>query len=560
MLSSLNVRNYVLINSLEISFPEGLIIITGETGAGKSIIIGALSLVLGGKADASMIAEGSETCVVEAEFDIKGDPAVKDILDTNDLDWDGGHLNIRRVVNSSGRSRSFVNDVPVPVSVLSNLASGLIDIHSQHQTLLLSDKQFQMSILDHFAGNEALLADCRKSYCRLGELKKEYSDVAARIATLSARKEYDEAQFKQLNDAKLTEGELEDLDIEHRQLANAEEIKEDLNQVEELLSPSNPELKEGISSVSALLKESGKLLLKVGKFMPEANSLSERVESSRLEIDDILDSVNGLDSNIDNSKDRLDQVEGRMSFLYDLMKKHSCGSISELIAVRDKYSEALFDSSSLQSRKEDLEKEMALETGRLEGFSSRLHSSREKASAGFASEIQKDIRSMELDRAVFEVRLEHQDLSQTGYDSVLFEFSSSGRNPVEVSKCASGGEMSRIMLCLKAMMAKFSNMPTMIFDEIDTGVSGSAADKIGRKICEMGDDMQVFAITHLPQVAAKGKAHFVVTKTFADGKAETTIRQLSDRERINEIARMLSGATVTPAAIENAKSLLSSDQ
>jgi len=560
MLSSLHVQNYVLINSLEISFPEGLIIITGETGAGKSIMLGALSLVLGAKADASMIAAGADNCVVEAEFEIKADASVKEILDANDIDWDEGRLIIRRVVNSSGRSRSFVNDSPVPLLVLAELTAKLIDIHSQHQTLLLSDKQFQLSILDHYAGNSQLLADCKESFSKLNSLSCELEEVTSSLATLAAQKEYNEAQFKELDSAKLQEGEIEELDSEHKQLANAEEIKENLSQAELLFFPSESDQEDGLLPLSAILKEAEKLLEKVGKYVPSAADLSTRIASSRVELDDISDVVSTLNANMDISQDRLQLVEDRMSLLYNLMKKHSCANITELIAVREKYSAALFDSTSLQSRKEELGKQIESESTKLNGIADKLHISREKASKGFADSIQTSIRSLELERSVFGVKLIPQDLSSTGKDSVLFVFSATGSNPIDVAKCASGGEMSRIMLCLKAMMAKYTNMPTMIFDEIDTGVSGSVADKMGSKICDMGKDMQVFAITHLPQVAAKGQVHLLVTKTFdkSDGLASTTIKKLDSEERVNELARMLSGSVITPAAIENAKSLLSS--
>jgi len=561
MLSSLHVQNYVLINSLEISFPEGLIIITGETGAGKSIMLGALSLVLGAKTDASMIATGADNCVVEAEFDMKADASVKEILDENEIDWNEGHIIIRRVVNSSGRSRSFVNDFPVPLPVLAELATKLIDIHSQHQTLLLSDRQFQLSILDHYAGNSQLLADCKESYAKLNYLRRELEEVMSSLTTLSTQKGYNEAQFKELDSAKLQDGEIEELDSEHKQLANAEEIKENLSQAELIFSPSESDQEDGHLPISVILKEAEKLLEKVGKYVPSAADLSARIASSRVELGDISDAVSALNANMDISNDRLNQVEERMSLLYDLMKKHSCTNIIELIAVREKYSEALFDSTSLQSRREELEKMVASESSKLNGIADRLHISREKASKGFADSIQTSIRSLELERSVFGVKLMPQELSSTGKDSLLFVFSATGSNPIDVAKCASGGEMSRIMLCLKAMMAKYTNMPTMIFDEIDTGVSGSVADKMGSKICDMGKDMQVFAITHLPQVAAKGQVHLLVTKTYdkSDGSACTTIKKLDSEERVNELARMLSGSVITAAAIANAKSLLSFD-
>lgn len=558
MLSSLHIHNYVLIDSLDIDFPEGLIIITGETGAGKTILLGALSLVMGAKADASAISDGADSCVVEAEFDVKDDPVLKDIMDQNEIDWNGGHLIIRRVVNLSGRSRSFVNDLPVALPVLPLLSSRLIDIHSQHQTLMLSDKQFRLSVLDHFAGSSALLSECFQLYGRLSALKKKRDDVAERLKALSAQKDYNEAQFKQLESAKLKDdAEREDLEVRQKQLANSEEIKENLCQVEELLSPAEAEDDDSVRSLSASLQSCVRLLEKTSKFIPEAADLSSRMETARLELDDIMSSVSEINSKIDVSQDALKEVEDRMSLLYDLMKKFACASIAELKQVREKFSLALFDSSSLVDEESALDKEIAEVSGKLTDTAKRLHDSRHKASASFASAIEKSIRFLELDRAVFQVRLNPQEMSASGVDEVEFLFSSTGQNPVDVAKCASGGELSRIMLCLKAMMAKYASMPTMIFDEIDTGVSGSVADKMGSMICAMGKDMQVFAITHLPQVAAKGMAHYQVTKSFDGSKAVSSIKRLSEEERISEIARMLSGSVVTREAIANAKSLLS---
>ena len=554
MLARLHVRNYVLIDSLEIDFPEGLIIITGQTGAGKSILLGALSLVTGAKADASMVSEGAENCVVEAEFDTC-DAYIKSILEESEVEWDEGHLIIRRVVNRSGRSRAFVNDSPVPVTVLQDISSRLIDIHSQHQTLLLSDKQFQLDILDHYAGNTQLRQDCAAAWKEYVAKKSELVALESRIARIASDKEYNEAQYRQLENASLREGELVELEDEQKQLANAEDIKMGLCGVEELFTASS----SGDSmSVDTSLKESVKMLSKVGRYIPAASELAERLESCRLELDDILAEVSDMNSRVDMSPERLEQVESRMSMIYGLLKKHACADESELIALRDKLSEELFDSTRLEEQAEDLRKEIAASEARIRKIASELHQSRSSASHDFAETIAASIRGLEMPYAVFEVELQEVPVSAAGSDSISFRFSATGRNAVDVAKCASGGEMSRIMLALKAMMARYTSMPTMIFDEIDTGVSGSVADKMGSMICQMGEYMQVFAITHLPQVAAKGKAHYVVTKTIeeATGKAVSGISRLSDADRITEVARMLSGSVLTDAAIANAKELL----
>ncbi len=553
MLSRLQVRNYVLIDSLEIDFPEGLIIITGQTGAGKSILLGALSLITGSKAESSMVSEGAENCVVEAEFE-GVDEALKSILEENEVEWEDGHLIIRRVVNRSGRSRSFVNDCPVSVSVLQNISSHLIDVHSQHQTMILSDRNFQLDILDHYAGNMELREVCVRLWREISCQKSELAALEARLKSIADEKDYNEAQYRQLEAASLREGELAELEEEQKQLANAEEIKTGLSSAEELYSSSQGDM----MSMDSSLKEVEKILSRLGRYLPVASELSERIDSCRRELDDIFSEISSVNSRTDLSQTRLEEVEDRMSMLYGLMKKHSCLDEAELISLRDKLSEALFDSTQLEEKREELVKAVAATAKELEAAADRLHKSRASAAGKFAESITGSIRSLELPYAVFEVELIDAPLSASGKDSIAFRFSAAGRNPVDVAKCASGGEMSRIMLSLKAMMAKFTDMPTMIFDEIDTGVSGSVADSMGSMICDMGNDMQVFAITHLPQVAAKGSAHYLVSKEInpATSTAISKITRLSDEERILEIARMLSGSVLTDAAVENAKSLL----
>lgn len=556
MLSRLQVRNYVLIDSLEIDFPEGLIIITGQTGAGKSILLGALSLVMGAKADASMVSEGADNCVVEAEFDIADEAEIRDILDENEVEWEDGHLIVRRVVNRTGRSRCFVNDSPVPVSVLQDISSRLIDIHSQHQTLLLSDRQFQLGTLDYFAGNTGLCGQCAALWRELNSLKSELSKLEAHISRINSEKDYNESQFRQLEAASLKEGELEELEAEQKQLANAEEIKNGLCAVEELFT--NSSAGGEMFSIDTALKESVKSLSRLARFIPAAAELSERIDSSRRELDDILSEVSSLNARTDVSESRLEEVENRMSMLYGLMQKHGCTDVKELIALRDSLSEALFDSTVLEEKRDALAGKIEKMKSELDEVADRLHESRAKAADTFAASIQSDIRNLELPYSIFEVELIDVPVAAHGRDSVQFRFSSSGSNAVDVAKCASGGEMSRIMLALKAMRARFANMPTMIFDEIDTGVSGSVADKMGSMICSMGDYMQVFAITHLPQVAAKGKAHYLVSKEIDPtvSKAVSTIEKLSEDQRVLEVARMLSGSVLTDAAIANARSLL----
>ena len=534
-----------MIDSLDVVFPEGLVIITGQTGAGKSILLGALSLLLGSKADVSVIGSKSDNCVVEAVFKVPDfDNIVRKLLEDNDLDYDGGELTIRRVVSASGRSRSFVNDSPVNLQVLQAISSRLVDIHSQHQTLLLSDKSFQLLMLDHYADNGRLLEECSASYHRLKDLSKEYAEVSEKLSKLEGEREYIQSRWKRLEDANLREGELESLEEEQSRLANAESIKEALSGVAGLIDTTS-------------LKEARRLLEKAARFVPSAGQLAERMESARIELNDILDEVTDINSRTELSGETLEAVEGRMSLLYDLMKRYSASSVEELISLRDSLSGSLESTGDLEDRLKELAGRQKVEKGVYESLCSRLHSSRESATGSFSEAILSSLRSLELERAVFKVGLSDVPGSATGTDEVRFLFSASRDRPMEVAKCASGGELSRLMLSLKAMMARFVNMPTLVFDEIDSGVSGSVADKMGQMICSMGKDMQVFAITHLPQVAAKGDAHYLVEKFYEGSGAVTSIRPVTGEERVMEIARMLSGSRITDAAIGNARVLLS---
>ena len=548
MLRSLHIENYVLIDSLDIDLPEGLGIITGQTGAGKSILLGALSLLMGAKGDASLLSAGAQNCIVEGEF--SAPELIRPVLEEAEVEWEAGNLVIRRVLNSSGRSRSFINDSPVSLQVLQEIAPSLVDIHSQHQSLQLADKRFQMSVLDHFAGCMKEVEACRRLWSDIQGRTKELDLIRERLSRLQADREYNAARFKQLDAARLREGELEELDVEQKQLANAEAIKESFAAVSSLLEPE-----EGMSVESAL-KEAERLLGKLSLLVPGTAELAERLRSSRIEISDIAETVTELDSRVKLSQERLEQVEDRMSLLYGLMQKHGCASVAELIAARERYSEALFDSTALEEKAATLERTLTETRKAHLAICGKIHSARQKAAPELASGIQESLRFLELDRAVFAVELSDAEPSANGSDAVTFKFSATSSAPLDVAKCASGGEISRIMLSLKALMARYTGMPTMVFDEIDTGVSGSAADKMGQMICRMGENMQVLAITHLPQVAAKGKAHFVVEKNTSGSDAVSTMRRLSDEERINEIARLLSGERITPEAIANAKALL----
>lgn len=557
MLSRLSISNFVLIDSLDITFPEGLIIITGQTGAGKSILLGALSLLTGAKADAGQISEGADSCVIEGEFDI--DPKnveLKKVLEDNDVEWNNGHLIVRRVVHRSGRSRSFVNDCPVQIGVLSTIAESVVDIHSQHKSLILTDKKFQLSVLDLYAKNTEVLARCRSEYDALRKLKTEIEVARGQLAEITRHRDYNEAQLTQLESAKLCVGELEELEEEQRKLANAEEIKENLCATEEALAPESADAVN--PGISAVLRDCSRRLQRIAAFVPSAEALAARLESSRIEIDDILSEVSELNSSMDISPERLTAVEERMSLLYELMKKHNCQGIAELIAIREQLSQEINGTADLEEKIAELERLIDDTSARYDGICAQLDKSRRAAAEPFAAAVEKTLRYLELDRATFKVEVETSADGPDGKNEVRFLFSAVGNSPADIAKCASGGELSRIMLSLKAMMAGLTQMPTMIFDEIDTGVSGSVADKMGSMICSLGQSMQVFAITHLPQVAAKGNVHYLVSKSAdgQDGKFRSTITALDDEGRIMELARMLSGSNITEEAIANARALV----
>lgn len=544
MLRSLHIENYVLIDSLDVDFPEGLVIITGQTGAGKSILLGAMSLLLGAKPDASHISSGADSCVVEACFEVGDNGELCSLLEENDVEWDDGRLLVRRVLHRSGRTRSFINDCPVAAQVISSISPRLVDIHSQHQSLLLTDNRYQLSMLDAFAGLSATVDGCRSLWAEMKSAENALNEMRALSERTAFDAEYDAARLAELDRAGLREGELEDLEEEQKILSNAGEIKTTLSQVCGLRPDQS-------------VKDAVRALTKVSRYMPSLEGLASRIDSARIEMADVFDELESLAESTEVSEERLAQVEERLSLLYGLMKKHGCRTVPELISCRDALSEKVAGYGSADERILELEEKVAKLKASYRSVCTELSAGRAEAAPRFASGIRDLLTGLEMDRAVFEVDIRNDLEGPSGADSVKFLFSSTGSNPVDVSKCASGGEISRIMLCLKSVMARYAGMPTLVFDEIDTGVSGSVADKMGEMICSMGNFMQVIAITHLPQVAAKGDAHFVVSKEIlSDGTAKSGIARVDGEERVREIARLLSGSRITPEAVANAEALI----
>ena len=532
MLSRLSISNYALISSLEINFPDGLIIITGETGAGKSILLGALSLLLGKKADSSVFHDSSANCVVEAEF---GDGTI-----------------IRRVITPAGRSRSFVNDEPVTLAELSALSRKIVDIHQQHQHLLLADAEYRLETIDYFAQNDSIKKEYASLY-KAHQLKcQQIREIREQISQAQAQAEFRQFRFEKLDQAHLVAGELEELESEHKILGSAERIVSDLYSVKGLFNIQE-------TSIVQLLKEASGIISKIGKDIPALDTLSQRIDSCRIELDDIESEVESFANNVEVSPQRLEQVEQRMSLLYDLMHKYNCSTIEELISLRDSLASSLEDTAQLEQTLEQYEKEEKVEYQQLLDLSEELSSRRRKFAQKFAEQLQQEVRSLEMPRAQIQVEISPSgSLTPTGADKADFLFGANGAGSLsDISKVASGGELSRIMLALKSIMARYTSLPTMIFDEIDTGVSGKIADKMGDMIGQMGENMQIFAITHLPQIASKKGAHFLVYKEFdQNDHARTYIKQLSDSERVREVARMLSGSQLTDTAILNAEELI----
>ncbi len=550
MLKSLFIQNFVLIDSLDIRFEKGFSVITGETGAGKSIILGALSLVLGQRADGKSIKKESDKCIIEAVFDVSK-YQMESFFIGHDLDYDADCCILRRELYSSGKSRAFVNDSPVSLNVLRELGAQLIDIHSQHQNLLLGDNRFQLKVIDVMAENEILLILYKKEYTRYQGLRKELKELKRLAESSKQEEDYIRFQLDQLNEADLKQGEQEELELEQETLSHAEEIKGSLYKVAELLNGEE-------YGVVQLLKESLSTTEFLLRYFPKAGEVSERIRSSYIDLSDLASEVDVMKEDVEFNPERLDWVNERLNVLYSLQQKHRVSTVAELIALRDQYAERLLAIDSFDERITSLEQELDVSYKELLQQASVLSEQRKVASVAMASQLEKMIVPLGMPNARFRVDIEPRvEPESDGMDDVRFMFSANKSAELQpVAQTASGGEISRLMLCIKAMIAGFTALPTIIFDEVDTGVSGDIADKMGDIMKTLGTKMQVFAITHLPQIAAKGQAHYFVYKRDEGDRTVTRIKQLNDKERVKEVARMLSGASLTEASLANARDLL----
>lgn len=549
MLRTLTVENYVLIDRLEMELDRSLNIITGQTGAGKSILLGALGLLLGNKAEGGAMRDESRNCVIEGVFDVEG-YGLEEFFDENDLDYDPS-LTIRRVITPAGKSRSYVNDLPVGQSVLRELGVRLVDIHSQHRNLILSDDKFRIGVVDRIAGCGAQVGEYRLVYDELQTAERELTALRAEAERNRRDEEWIRFQVEELTAANLREGELARIEAEQSVLANADAIGE-------AIVASRNALDDEQMGVLLQLKTIEQAMSGVATNYAPAGELFERVHSSLLDLKDVSAELATAAEHIDADPERLSQVVARIDLIYSLQQKHRVTTEAELIALRDKYSAQLQTITSGDERIVALEQHIdELRTEALRR-ADEIHAARAKAVPSIDAALSATLAELGMPSARFTVDVATQEeLLPTGRDRVSFLFTANaGIAPQPVEKIASGGEISRVMLALKALVARSMQLPTIIFDEIDTGVSGQIADAMGRIISDLSRSMQVINITHLPQVASKGKTHFVVYKEDTLLGAMTSIRQLSARERVDEIAKMLSGSTVTSAAIEQARCLL----
>jgi len=549
MLRRLTVRNYAIIKELDMGFGEGFTIITGETGAGKSILLGALGLVLGERADTSVLLSQDDKCIVEAEFNISGYD-LGELFEANELDYEDEVI-LRREITPSGKSRAFLNDTPVNLGVMKELGSRLIDVHSQHETLLLGNSTFQMRVIDAYAGTTSLAGEYSRAWARHLAARKEYEAASLDLGRAKADNDYYSHQLEEFRAVKLIPGEQETLEKEQEMLTNASEIKEALATVTEALGGEN------VAALS-LLRAARLSLSRIAGWLPEAAELERRLETQLIDLNDISFEAEKLNDKATADPGRLDYVTQRLDSIYSLMQKHRCKDIDELLEVQKRVEEAVSATDDADERIGELKKRSDAAFKEVRAIAARLSEARSRAAAPLSGQIASRLKKLGMPHARFETRVRALATpGSSGMDEVGFLFSANRQvEPEELARCASGGELSRVMLCLKSVLASSSGLPAIIFDEIDSGVSGEVASMVGTILSEMGKGMQVINITHLPQVASRGGMHYHVYKEENDHSTITRVRLLNDDERVKEVARLLSGSTITEAAMRNARELL----
>ena len=552
MLKNISIRNYALIERVEVDFTSGFSVITGETGHGKSVFLGAVSMLLGQRSDVKAIRDGADKCIIEGCFDISGF-GLEPFFEENEMDYDNECI-VRRELSANGRSRAFVNDSPIGVAQLKELGTKLIDIHSQHQNLLIADKNYQLSVLDILAGNKALLESYSAEYNAYGSLSREIENMRAELEKSRRDEEWLRFQLNELESASLKEGELEELEQEVQELSHSEDIQA------ALYGACNAIDGDERGSLLTALRDASSALARIAPHYGAAEELSERLESNYIELKDCCSEMMQRAERVQFAPDRLDFVERRIALIYDLQKKHRVATVEELIALYNDISARLERISCGDDDIREAEKRLTALRARMTSIAAELTRKRKQ----IAECLKKDITAILVNLGMPVIRFEvdfckTNDFVSNGVDSVNFLFSANSSSaPQPLSDVASGGEMSRVMLALKSLIASETNQPTLIFDEVDTGVSGVIAERMGRLMQQMGSaNRQVLSITHLPQVAALGANHYKVYKEETEKGTVTNMIKLEQQERVREIAQMMSGEMLTDAALENASLLLS---
>ena len=550
MLRQLYIKNYTLIDELDIDIHAGFSVITGETGAGKSIILGAIGLLLGQRADSKSVKQGAERCVIEAHFDLSRYD-MKAFFDDNEIDYDEHDTIIRRELTATGKSRAFINDTPVALSMLKELGEQLVDVHSQHQNLLLNKQDFQLGVIDILANDAKELNAYRQTFSQYQQKQQELTTLKEDIEQNRQHQDFLQFQYDELSQAQLTAGEQEELEQQSDMLSHAEDIKSALFEADNAL---NSEQCGGVDQVKNALHALGD----ISKVLPKAAGLSERLDSCHIELRDIADEIGRLLEDTDFDPAELDHINSRLDKLYDLEKKYHVESVEELIAQRDTLQQQLAAIENSDDALQELQTCCEQLRVKCQQQGDTLTALRKKAAKEVERQMLQRLVPLGMPNVRFEVSVTQEQLGRNGQDNVAFYFSANTSTPLQpVSQVASGGEIARVMLSLKAMISSAVKLPTIIFDEIDTGVSGKIAEKMAQIMQEMGrHERQVISITHLPQIAALGSHHYRVTKEETRQGTTSRMQELSEEERIREIAQMLSGSDISDAAIQNAKELL----
>ena len=550
MLRHLLIKNFTLIDRLDIDFFEGFSVITGETGAGKSIILGAIGLLLGQRADSKVIKKAQEKCVIEAHFDLSR-YHMEAFFKDNDIDYDADDCIIRRELSPSGKSRAFINDCPVALSVLKELSEHLVDIHSQHQNLLINKQDFQLEVVDIIANDDALLADYKRSYAHFMECRKQLQQLQDDIERNQANLDFLQYQFDELHQAHLTAGEQEELEQRADIMSHSEEIKSQLYKVDHLLSSEGTGVVESLRAASDALHT-------LGRHLPEAQEMADRVDSCHIELKDLAQDVSARLEDTDFDPAELDAINQRLDRIYSLQKKYHCESIDELIALTQRLEQQLENITNSDEALAELQQQVSEAETVCRQRAEQLSDVRQQAAHTIEQQMLESLVSLGMPSVRFAVTIERGKVGASGWDMVSFLFSANkSQAPQPVSQVASGGEIARVMLSLKAMISSAVKLPTIIFDEIDTGVSGKIAECMAQIMQQMGSTgRQVISITHLPQIAALGSTHYKVVKTEDETGTTSSMTLLKQEERIREIAQMVSGSDISEAAINNARQLL----